>query len=345
MKVKKYLIVLLILGSLTFWTGCSEEEESRNLPVRVRVQKAEILTEKESYAYSGTIEESETLPLSFSVTGTVVRVLVSEGDFVEKGQLLAVLDDATFKNAYEMSRASLEQAEDAYKRLKPMYENGNLPEIKFVEVETKLQQASAALAIDQKKLKDCSLYAPVDGFVGARSIEPGMNVTPGTTTIDIVQIEKVFAKISVSENEIADINRGQKAEITVGALGHKQFDGLVEKIGVVADPIAHTYKIKVAIPNKDRTIKPGMICEARIQTSESFSGVIIPNRAVQVDEEGKTFVFSVDENQGKAVRKFVETGRLLNEGIEVIHGLDAGELVVVSGQHKLVNNSLVQVIN
>lgn len=345
MKALRYLLVFVIGGVLSFGAGCSGKTELSTSPVKVQVQRAELCSANRSFAYSGTIEAAESTPLSFGVTGTVSRVFVSEGDFVRKGQLLAELNDATMKNAFEMTQAALERAEDGYKRLKPMYDKGSLPEIKFVEVETGLQQARAAAAISQKNLDDCNLYTTVDGFVGTRSIEPGMNVLPGLTAISLLSIDKVFARVSVSENEIAQIEKGRQVSITVGALGGRTYQGVVEEIGVLADPIAHTYKIKIGLSNKDHAIKPGMICEVRISTSDAIDGIVVPNQAVRVDERGKTFVFSVEGTHTNASRKYVETGRLINEGIEIRSGLKGGELVVVAGQQKLVDNSPVQIVN
>lgn len=345
MNTYRYLLIGILGAAPIFWSGCSEKAGANNLPVRVQVQKAKVFDEAETFSYSGTIEASESIPMSFNVNGTVLRVFVSEGDFVEKGQPLASLNGATLENLYDMSRATLDKAEDAYKRLKPMYDNGNLPEIKFVEVETGLQQARAAAAIAKKNLDDCDLYASADGFIGSRSIEPGMNVLPGITAFKIVAIEKVFARVSISEGEIARIGKGQRAVIRVGALGQEPYEGTVEEIGVMADPIVHTYKIKIGIPNKNNAIKPGMICEAEISSMASLSGVIVPNRAVQVDESGRTFVFGVDENREKALRKYVETGRLLNDGIEIRTGLVSGEMVVIAGQHKLVDEAPVKIVN
>ncbi|MFH2054695.1 MAG: efflux RND transporter periplasmic adaptor subunit [bacterium] len=111
-----------------------------------------------------------------------------------------------------------------------MYDSGSFPEVKLVEVETGFQQATAAAAIGRKNLDDCKLYATVDGFVGARAIEPGLNVSPGFTAIKIVNIEKVCAKVSVSENKIARIKRGEDAQIRVGALVAR-FEGATAKPG------------------------------------------------------------------------------------------------------------------
>lgn len=336
-------IAVLVIAFNACGDSSGKNQKLNELPVKVEVEQVKPVAGSELLAYSGTIEESETIPLSFSVVGSVARVLVSEGDVVKKGQLLAVLNDETYKNAYEMSLASLKQAEDAYNRLLPMYKNGNLPEIKLVEVETGLQQAKSAAAIAKKNVDDCNLYSPVEGIVGKRSVEPGMSALPNLASITIVKIGKVFARVPVSESEISSIKIGDKAKIKIGALNYSEFTGTVEEIGVMADPIAHTYKIKIGIVNKNWQIKPGMICNVTIKKNNPVKGLFAPSRAVLVDEQGRNFVYVVTNN--KAVRKYVKTGKLLLNGIEITEGLNDGDLIVVAGQQKLVNNSSVHIVN
>lgn len=346
MKVRKLITDFLILLLIIMQTGCGNTEGRKlsTTSINVNVERVKTININETIAYSGTIEASETWPLSFSSIGTINKVFVSEGDIVNKGALLAQLDQTTFENSYALAAASEKQAEDAYNRLKPMYENGNLPEIKFVEVETGLKQAKASAAIARKSLNDCKLYAPVDGIIGSRSIDPGMSVMPGLSAITIVKTNKVFAKVSISENEISGIKKGQKAIINISALNNKEFEGAVEEVGVVADPIAHAYKIKIRIPNENNIIKPGMICNVRIEKITPFEGVIIPNQALLTDELGKTFLFTIDEKSNTVKREYVKAGKLLKEGIEIVEGLSEGELIVVEGQQKLVDNSKVKIV-
>jgi membrane fusion protein, multidrug efflux system len=345
MKIRKFFASFLSIILIIVYQGCSEESKNtlKDMPVKVEVEQVGLTNENQIFKYSGTIEESESTPLSFSSIGTVAKVFVSEGDYVKKGQLLATLNEETYKNAYEISSAKLKQAEDAYKRLEPMYKNGNLPEIKFVEIETGLQQAKAAAAISQKNLDDCKLYSPVNGIVGKRSIEPGMSAMPNLASITIVKIEKVFARVPVSENEISFIKKNDKAKIIIAALNNSEFTGTIEEIGVMADPLAHTYKIKVGVANGNHQIKPGMICNVSLNKSEETTGFFVLGKAVLVNEQGRTFVYAVNGN--KAVRKYVKTGKLLNNGVEVIEGLETGERVVITGQQKLVDNSLVHIVN
>lgn len=344
--MNKILISILFVGAGYFFHGCTNKSENLNIrTIEVETGQVKQIEGSEVFTYSGTIEESESIPLSFSIVGSVAKVLVSEGDFIKKGQLLAVVNDETYKNAYEMSLALQKQAEDAYNRLLPMYKNGNLPEIKLVEVETGLQQAKSATLIAKKNLDDCNLYSPVDGVIGKRSIEPGMSALPNLASITIVKIGKVFARVPISESEISSIKNGDTAKIKIGALNYAEYKGVVEEIGVMADPIAHTYKIKIGLANKNLQIKPGMICNVTLyknKTNEATS-LFVPSRAVLVDEAGKTFVYAV--NQNKATRKYVKTGKLLKNGVEIIEGLNDGEQIVVVGQQKLVDNSSIQIVN
>ncbi len=341
----RYLVVFFYIGITFAVWGCSSNSGNQNnATISVQIEKVKSTDSSQKLAYNGTIEESETIPLSFSSLGTVSQVFVSEGMFVRKGQLLATLNNTTYQNTYVMTHATEQQAEDAYNRLTPMHKNGNLPDVKYVEVETGLQQAKAAAAIAKKNLDDCNLYATTDGFIGKRSIESGMTAMPNLASITIVIINKVFACISVPENEISLIRKGQKANIIIGALGYVHYEGVVEEIGVVADPIAHSYKIKIGIINKDLSIKPGMICSATIECPGVVYGVVVSSRAIMIDETGKNFVYVVS-SQNIAKRKIILTGKLQDSGIEVLEGLQKDDAVVISGQHKLIDNAIVQIVN
>lgn len=338
-------IIITGIISVFLLIGCSRQDTNQNNnPVKVEVETLKISDAGQEFLYSGTIGESETIPLCFSGMGTVARVYVNEGDYVKKGQLLASLDNTTSQSTYAIMLAQEQQAEDAYKRLTPMYKNGNLSEVKYIEVETGLQKAKASAAIAKKNLDDCNLYSTADGYIGTRSINPGMTAMPNLTSITVVKINKVFACVSVAENEISQIRKGQKASVTIGALEAKVYDGTVEEVGVMADPIAHSYKIKIGIVNGGMLIKPGMICTASILGQNKKQSLTAPGRAVLIDEAGKNFVYVISP-QNRAVRKYVVTGQLLNEGIQILSGLQINDKVVVAGQLKLVDNIPVQIVN
>ena len=247
-----------LLSVVFVLSGCSgsqkEGRDSKEIPVEiVKVAKT---VPADTRNYVGTVEEVVSSSISFQVMGNVERVLVGEGQKVREGQLLAVLDKATLENAYNASAASLRQAEDAYARMRTLHENKSLPDMKWVEVESKLEQARSMERISRKNLEDRNLYAPFGGVIGKRMVEAGENVQPGQPVFSLLRIETVNVKIAVPENEVATLG-DQAAMIKVAALGGQCFEGKVTEKGIVANPISHTYEAKIRLENPSGALLPG----------------------------------------------------------------------------------------
>jgi membrane fusion protein (multidrug efflux system) len=342
MRLITPVILTAVISTTVLLSGCKGSnggEQRSNQPIAVSIQEVRPFSSEMEIAYSGTIEEALSVPLTFSVLGTVSEVRVNEGDRVHKGQLLATLNSESWQNSYDIATAKLSQAEDAYRRMQPMHESGSLPAIKWVEVETGVQQARATAALAKKNLDDCKLYATMDGIVGKRSIEPGVSVSPAFSAITLVRIDTVYAKISVSEGEIAAIKKDMTAGVIIPALGHVRREGIVEQVGVMADPLMHTYKVKIAIPNQDQALLPGMLCNVAVVDSSNQTGVIIPTGCAIVDENGKYYLFVADIARNIAQRREVTPGSFVKTGLEITSGLQQGEWIVVSGQQKLSDQS------
>jgi len=333
MERRKQFYAFALLLLVVSCKGKKEESKAEEA-IQVKVETIAMSAATGEHNYVGTVEENTGSSLSFSVMGTVEKVLIDEGQSVSKGQLLAVLNKATLKNTYTVALSSLKQAEDAYKRLTLLHENGSLPEIKYVEIQTQLQQAQAAESIAKKNLHDCNLYAPFSGVIARRSIEPGMNVMPGIESLKLVTIDKVNVKVSVPENEIARIKKGATAQVNVAALDHRSFEGKIEIKGVIANPLSHTYEVKVKLNNPHRELMPGMVCEVYISsTDQQQGGILVPNSAIQILDSGERFVWLAKD--GKATRRIVVVGGLTNQGVVITNGLTSGDQVIIEGNQKV----------
>ncbi len=198
------MYVTLVAAAALLLAGCGKKQPAeRQKVVTVKTMKVAPALETVTRNYVGTIEAEEGVNVSFNNIGTVARVLVYEGQSVSKGQALAELDGRNIRNAYAMSKATLDQAEDAYRRMKNLYDKGTLPEIRMVEMESNLQRARSAEAISHKSLEDIVLRAPWSGYVGTVNIHEGANVTPGVSGIHLVKIDRVKVGISIPEDEFA----------------------------------------------------------------------------------------------------------------------------------------------
>lgn len=332
MNVKHYCMAVLCIPALMM-TGCRQQEMRESHPVKVKVMNVTPETFSGEQEFSGTVEESSGSTLSFPVAGTVQQIRVEAGQRVVKGELIAVLDEATLHNAYKAASAMLAQAEDAYLRMKQLHDAGSLPEIQWVEIQSKLKQAQSAEAISKKNLADGRLYAPFSGVISEKSVEVGHNVMPGLPVVRLVTINQVKVCVSIPENEISHIKTGQPVNVSVPALDGKTFSGKIVEKGIAANSLSRSYEVKALIDNSSWELMPGMICTLNIVNEKAGTAIILPTSVIQTDERNRTFVW-VNDN-GKAQKKVVRTGTLTGNGVVILSGISTGDRVIVEGQQKV----------
>lgn len=332
------LLALLIVSC----SGKSESVVPRIVPVKVLPAAYSGLTTSQSYV--GTAEGTNALSLSFSLNGTVEKVAVTAGQSVRKGQLLAALNSASMQNTHQFNLASYKQAQDAYNRMKDLHAKGSLPDIKFVEIETGLEKAKAALSLSSKNLADTRLYSPASGIVAECNIAEGENAMPGVAAFKLVSIGKMNIVTSIPESEIGGIHIGQSATVKVAALNNSEFLGKVEIKGIEANPVSHTYEIKIAVSNPGGKIMPGMVCKVFLQkgNKENIDQMVVPNKVVQVSADDRRYVWLVVGN--KATRRFVTTGELTDYGVVVADGLQTGDQLIVEGASKVSEGMQVTIV-
>jgi len=331
-----------------FLAGCKQTEnpstggQEQGIPVTV----SKVLTSsgERTLKYSGTVEASQTIPLFFQSTGIVEKVLVETGDEVKKGQLLASVDQSDVRNILSMTESKYQQAKDAYDRLKKVHDQGSLPDIKWVEMETNLEQARSSLELAKSNLEKCFLRAPADGVIGRRNIEPGqLPLTAGVTPFELIDIDRVGVVISVPENEISRMRKGMRSLITVAALDGRQFEGVVTRVSPVADRFSRTYEVEFEVSNPKHELRPGMVCDVAVVLKEDATILLVPYQSVLRDDAGGGWIFAVDSNSSQVARIAVKTGNFRGNLLEIREGVAAGQLVVKDGKEKLSDKSLVDI--
>ena len=321
--------------------SCGKKQEAQTSVQPVMVKEMAVGTDSplmaSGYGYSGTVEEENGASLSFTTGGTILQLKVKVGDRVRKGQLIASVDPTQVRNSYDMAHSTRLQAEDAYKRMKQLHDKGSLPEIKWVETQSQLQQAISAESIAKKSLADCALHAPFDGVISEKYAEVGQTAAPGVPVVKLVTTKVLNVKISVPESEMANIHIRQRARIAVQALDGKQYEGYVVEKGVIADPVSRSYSVKIRVEGTDNALLPGMVSQVALDKAEasktSTTAIVIPAHLVQLADDNSNFVW-VDEN-GKAVRRTIVCGEYSSNGVSVVSGLKSGDKVIVEGQQKV----------
>ena len=324
-----------MLPLMFLFAGCQRQEsrEKGSLPVKVKMMKA-TTGEASCEAYSGTVEGENTVPLSFPMAGTVQALHIHLGQQVRQGQLVATLDSLSSASAYSAARATLEQAEDAYRRMKELHGKGSLPDIKWVEVQSRVEQARSMEQIAAKNLKDCKLYAPLSGIVAEKNIEVGQNVLPGTPVARLVTASALKVKIAVPEAEIATVPIGQKASVVAPALEGKAFTAYVAEKGVVANPLSRSYDVKLKVEGSHAELLPGMVVDVALPSGMNGNAFcIVPPHIVQLDEKNNAFVWIVRD--GKAYKQEISCGEYQADGVAVLSGLSPNDSIIMEGQQKV----------
>lgn len=339
----KTVFKITTLALICLVTACKEEKKVERTSVRVKVTSL-IRNSYSPNIYSGTVEEETGTSLSFEVSGTIEEMPVRVGQYVKAGQLIATVNPATLQNVYNAAEATLAQAKDAYGRMKQLHERGSIPEIQWVEVQSKLSQAESSERIAKKNLQDCRLTAPFSGVIIAKEMELGQSAMPGKLVVKLGKIEEVKVCIPIPESELDAIRLGSTAEIEVPALNSAVFTGTVTEKGIAANPVSHTYEVKIRVRNSDNKLMPGMVAKVTLERAGTSPDVmVLPGRCIGIDERNRNFVWTV--NGSKARRKYVQCGKPLDEGMEILSGLAPTDSVIIEGQQKVSENMSVEVID
>ncbi len=293
------------------------------------------------YAATATLQAEQEAKLISEVPGTVLELLVEEGDRVKSGQLLARIDAAR-------SRLQLREAEADLQRRKNDVERGEkLLERKLIAATSQDQTASdfairrAEVNLARVLVDKSEIRAPFDGVVTRRWVKQGHLLAANDAVFDIANFTQLRAELSVPERDAVSIAAGQPVDFTVDALGNRKFEAKVERVAPVVDRASGTVKVTVQVDNRDHGLRPGLFTRMDIAFLHLPNAVLMPKAAV-LGSRGAEVAYVIED--GKAHRRPIRTGYDSGSRVQVLEGLVAGAEVVVTGQASLSEGSLVDVL-
>lgn len=326
-------LTAMLLVSSFFWNCSNATPKDEERVILVKTVSVSPSNKICSNSYVGLVEEELSSSLSFQSIGNIESIYVGEGQRVGKGQLLATLNKANLKSTYDIALSTLNRAKDGYERMKLLHDNGSLPEIKWVEIQSTLQQAISSEQIAKKSLQNAELRAPYAGIISKKNAEVGSNVIMGMGVFTLVKTDNVNIKISVPENEISKVKIGDEVSINVSALGNKIFNAKITEKGVAGDILSHTYEARIRLNNPKSELLPGMVCNVSILKEGETANIVLPNNAVQINHNGERFVWLAEK--GVAVLRTVIVSGLLGDGVIISSGLVDGDNVIIEGNNKV----------
>jgi len=332
---------ITLLFSLVGLTGCADDQGDAVTagagPRSVVGQRVQSATVEQVYRVPGTVTADDRIQLSSRITGFIQKVTVREGDTVRKGNLLVEIDSADVDGAIRTSAAALESAktdlEDAQRdvaKFSELAQQGSIPadtlrksKVRHDLARSQLAEAEAAHETALSNLRYTSIRSPVDGVVIMLHKQSGDLATTGAPILLIESQSSLVFQTFVAEKRVAAISIGQKLEVELDALD-KPLNGEVLRVVPSGDPVTRRFEVKISIPDT-LSLLPGMFGRARFVTG-GVDRVVVP-RSLLVERGGLRGVMVVDN--GQANFRWLRLGQEWPAQVEVIAGLEVGELVVV----------------
>ena len=281
--------------------------------------------------------------------GTLEQIFVYEGQYVQKGKLLAEINDSGLNEQLEQLTIQANFAKENFERTERLWNNNIGSEIQFLKSKTDFESSQKMVEQMKDRLAKTKIYAPFDGEVDEIISNQGSNLIPGVSQIlRLVNLDKIYAEASVSEKYISFIEEGTEAIVQVPLLG-KEIKSQIIQTGNFINPSNRTFRVEVPVENIDNKIKQNLDAKIKINIYSKKDAVVIPLRIVREDASGRNFVYVMNQDIKEGVyvttKTFILLGNKNNTDVEVTEGLKIGDMLVLEGASIVEDSQRVKLIN
>ncbi|MCC5880185.1 MAG: efflux RND transporter periplasmic adaptor subunit [Idiomarina sp.] len=341
MRTHIFLFWLLSVAAMAALTGCqnadatpapetAEQTKPDNaLPVEtLEVSRA---TMHASFTTTTVLEALDEADVIARVSGIVEDILVEEGDYVERGQILAEIDKERFEQAMHQVAAELRGVEQELRRMQEMA-NRQMASADAVErLQANRDTLKARYRLAEIDVEAATLRAPISGVIAQRYVKTGNLVQQHERQglFHIVDLSSLQATLHIPERDITQVIPGQAVELE---FAQQQIQATVTRVSPAVDRVAGTFRVTVEIENPEGRLRAGMFARARLHYQHFDDALRVPHYAlVQLDSQ--QYVFVVED--GIATRRKVDTGIRDGQWVQVLDGLSDNARVVITGQNNL----------
>jgi len=340
--------------------ACGDDAPPPPDPVPVTVVRvAPAVDPRHATHYSAAINADETVDLAFRVSGIVEAITqvrgadgrmraIQDGDPVRKGQVLARLRQAEYRDQVAEAEAVRSQAQADYERAVQLYENRSISKAEYDATYARYRATQARRSQTAIALGDATLRAPLDGVLLRRAVEIGSLAGPAAPAFSIANTRVVKVVFGVPDVVVARLRLGQAIPIQAEALPGVALEGRITRIAPSADPASRVFEVEAALPNPRGGLKVGMLATLQLEHDAPDPALLVPLSAI-VRPAGDTTAYAVyvvtDSAGPRARLRLVQLGEVGGNRIAVRNGLRAGEQVVVRGATIVTDGQAVHILH
>ena len=295
----------------------------------------------------GDVKSEKIISIYPEFSGIINEIFVKSGESVDKGQILATIDDGGLKQQLSQLQITYNLAKTTYERQERLWGQKIGSEIQYLESKSMFEAQSKAIEQLTKQLNKTIIKAPFSGIIDNVIVKKGEVVYPGRSNLMLlVNMQEMYVESKVPENYINSITKGKDVVIEAPMLNI----ALKSKIRLVANyinPLNRTYRIEAEIPKNNYKIKPNLNVKLKVNDYTSEDAILIMLNHINIDSNNDEYVYKIINKDGKnyALKTIIETGKNNGNFIEVLKGLTENDEIVSEGARKITNNSEVKIIN
>ena len=279
-------------------------------------------------------------------TGTLKAVYTQEGQKVKKGKLLAMIDDAGLKDQLEQLEIQAELSKTIFDRTQRLWDQNIGSEIQLLQAKTTYNSQLKSIAQLKKQLNRTKIYAPFSGTIDEIIANTGSNMMPGQTPVmRIVNLSDMYAEADVPERYLSQIKRGTTAFVNIPVL-NLELETNVRQTGTFINPVNRSFRVETPLENTSEMIMPNLNCKLKINDYSNPSALMIPLGVIKENANGQKYVYKLIPEDKKQVYRtqqaFVELGKKSFDKVEVLSGIEIGDLIVEEGATIVEDNQRVK---
>ena len=318
----------------------SAGKNQKKTNVRIKQVNLESLSIQSTYV--GYLLPNKRVLMRSEIDGVIEKIDFEEGDEITKGKRLVDISTKEHRLKLKIAITDSNLADINIKRDKKLAAQNLIPNAQLDQTKTRAESASLNKELAEISLNKSLISSPLKGTIKTRHIKVGEFVRKGDKLVEILDIDKILVKVNIPEQEILSIQVGQNVEVALYIMEKKTFLGRVKNIGLEADSSNRTFPVEILVDNKERQLRAGMLARATFTKNVDQDQIVIPRHTVLERDQGRVvYVFE----DGKAFRRDITIGLSQLDQVQVVQGLNKGELIVVEGHTKLTDGEEVNVVN
>ena len=296
----------------------------------------------------GNVDTKNLLTITPEYSGILSRIFVKEGQRVNKGQVLAKIDDGGLRQQLNQLQIQADLAKTTFERQERLWNQNIGSEIQYLQSKSNYEAQQQAVNQLQVQLEKTIVKATFSGTIDDVISEQGTVVAAGQTPlILLVNLKDMYIETDVPESHITSVTKNKNVIVELPVLG-KTIETQIRQVGSYINPANRTFKIEVAIPNKDKSIKPNLTAKLKINDYSNSKAFLIPQSIISENAEGQQFIYVVkdrNEKLGVSKRVIIKTGKTQGDVIEVLEGIEDGTEIIQEGARSVKDGQTVEIIN